>query len=159
MKSNYSIAVLPLRDISIQKDNEYFCDGISEEIISALSRIQGINVIARTSSFVFKNKKINIQEIGKKINAAYIIDGSINRYENKLRISVHLIKSENAFQVWSETWDREITDVFEIQDLIATEVVKRIHNEITFHINQNNYGLRKVDAYDLYLKAQHLLRI
>ncbi len=111
MISKYSIAVLPFVNMSPDKENEYFSDGISEEILNALSRLSGLHITARSSSFLFKNKNMDVREIGRKLNVALILEGSIRKSGNVVRITAQLIKAENGFHIWSETWDRELKNI------------------------------------------------
>ena len=111
-------------NISSDKENEYFSDGITEEIINALSKIDGIHVTARTSSFVFKNQQIDVKEIGRKLNVSLILEGSIRKSGNLVRITAQLVKVENGFHIWSDTWDRELKNIFIVQDEIAAIIAE-----------------------------------
>src|SRR5205085_3501291 len=106
-----SIAVLPFVDLSQAHDQEYFCDGISEEILDALAKVEGLRVVARTSSFSFKGKNPDVNEVATKLNVANVLEGSLRRSGNRVRITAQLI-ARDGFHLWSETYDRELQDVF-----------------------------------------------
>ena len=118
-----SIAVLPFLDLSETKDQEYFCDGMSEEIIDALAKVEGLRVVARTSSFSFKGKSVNAREVGKKLNVANVLEGSLRREGNRVRVTAELINARSGFHLWTETYDRELEDVFALQDEITRAIV------------------------------------
>src|SRR5256712_10878021 len=118
-----SIAVVPFLDLSQAKDQEYFCDGISEEILHALAKADGLRVVARTSSFSFKGKNANASEIGKKLNVENVLEGSLRREGNRIRITAELIDTRSGFHLWSENYDRELEDVFALQDEITRAIV------------------------------------
>src|SRR6266513_3935766 len=111
-----SIAVLPFLDLSQAKDQEYFCDGVSEEILHTLAKVEGLRVVGRTSSFSFKGMGIAASEVGKKINVENVLEGSLRRDGNRVRITAELINARNGFHLWTETYDREMEDVFALQD-------------------------------------------
>ena len=157
MISRYSIAVLPFLNISPDKENEYFSDGITEEIINALCRFGELHVTSRTSSFVFKNQNTDIREIGKKLNVYYLLEGSIRRSGGMVRITAQLVKSEDGFHLWSETWDRELKDIFILQDEIARIIAGRINSKIKLPIAHSEGIIENTDALDHYLKGQYLL--
>jgi adenylate cyclase len=121
-----SIAVLPFVDMSPQKDQEYFCDGITEELINRLSNIKELKVPARTSVFTFKGKADDIRDVGRKLDVQNVLEGSIRKEGNQLRITVQLVKASDSFHVWSETYDKELTKVFDIQDEIALAVADKL---------------------------------
>lgn len=156
MISKFSIAVLPFVNISPEQENEYFSDGISEEILNALSRLQGLHVTARTSSFAFKDQKIDVREIGRKLNVSLILEGSIRKSNEVVRITAQLIKVENGFHLWSETWDRELKDVFFIQDEIAAIIAEKINKDIQPASSVNDHVAEDPRAMDLYLRGKYL---
>ena len=121
-----SIAVLPFQDMSPENDQEYFCDGISEEIINALTRVERLKVIARTSAFAFKGKPMDIREIGKTLNVAYVLEGSTRKDGNKLRITAQLIRVQDGSHIWSETYNRDFRDIFSIQEEISLSIVDKL---------------------------------
>ena len=134
-----SIAVLPLENLSSDPENEYFSDGMSEEIINALSRINGLKVTARTSSFAFKGLKEDVRIIGNKLGVASVIEGSVRKAGKRVRITVQLIRTDNGFHIWSENFDRELADIFALQDEISLLVADKIrenfgHMEIGDHL-------------------------
>src|SRR5438445_11332884 len=118
-----SIAVVPFLDLSQAKDQEYFCDGISEEILDALAKVDGLRVVARTSSFSFKGKSTDVSEVGKKLNVENVLEGSLRREGNRVRITTQLINARNGFRIWSETYERELQGVFAMQDEITRSIV------------------------------------
>src|SRR6266496_4750983 len=115
VSSEKSIAVLPFVDLSQAKDQEYFCDGISEEILGALAKVEGLRVAARTSSFSFKGKNANAREVAKKLNVESILEGSLRRDGNRIRITAQLINGRDGFHRWSETYERELQGIFAVQ--------------------------------------------
>ncbi|MGQ1785425.1 helix-turn-helix domain-containing protein [Saccharicrinis sp. GN24d3] len=157
-KANKSIAVLPFVNMSPDVDNEYFSDGISEEIINALTRVEGLKVIARTSSFAFKGKNIDIRTIGKELGVATILEGSVRKSNNQVRITAQLINAADGVHLWSDNFDRQLTDIFQLQDevslLIADQVRGNVgHFDIQDHlVDQSTI---KVDAYELFLKGRY----
>src|SRR2546430_10712238 len=118
-----SIAVLPFVDLSQAKDQEYFCDGISEEILDALAKVDGLRVVARTSSFSFKAKNVDVGEVANKLNVENVLEGSLRREGNRIRITAQLINARDGFHLWSETYERELKDVFAVQDEITRSIV------------------------------------
>jgi TolB-like protein/Tfp pilus assembly protein PilF len=118
-----SIAVLPFINMSAEAENEYFCDGLSEELLNALSHIDGLKVAARTSSFSFKGKDTDISEIARKLGVRSVLEGSVRKSGNRIRISVQLANAEDGYHIWSERYDRELKDIFDIQDEITLAVV------------------------------------
>ena len=121
-----SVAVLPFANMSADPENEYFTDGMAEEIINALSKIQSLRVASRTSSFAFKGKNEDIGEIGRKLKVSTVLEGSVRKIGNKLRITAQLVNVADGYQLWSERYDREIEDVFAIQDDISQAIVKAL---------------------------------
>ncbi|MDM7994873.1 MAG: tetratricopeptide repeat protein [Acidobacteriota bacterium] len=156
MESRGSIAVLAFTDISSTKDQEYFCDGISEEIISNLLRIKGLRVSSRTSSFAFKGKSEDIRSIGRKLGVAAVLEGSVRKAEGRLRITAQLINVEDGCSLWSERYDRELKDIFVIQDEIARSIAATLKIALT---PRESSALGKapttdLDAYDYYLRGR-----
>jgi serine/threonine protein kinase/tetratricopeptide (TPR) repeat protein len=146
-----SIAVLPFVDLSQAKDQEYFCDGMSEEILNALAKVDGLRVVARTSSFSFKGKNANVSEVGKKLNVENVLEGSLRREGNRVRISAQLINARNGFHLWSETYERELQDVFALQDEITRSIVDAL--KLKLAISLPAHEQRNTEAYDLYLQG------
>src|SRR5437667_7556605 len=125
-----SIAVLPFVDMSQAKDQGYFSDGISEELLNLLSKIPQLKVAARTSSFSFKGKGVEIPEIARQLHVANVLEGSVRRSGEQLRITAQLIRAAEGYHLWSETYDRKMDDIFKIQDEIAGEVVKEMKEQL-----------------------------
>jgi serine/threonine protein kinase/tetratricopeptide (TPR) repeat protein len=155
MKWKSSIAVLPFVDLSQEQDQEYFCDGLAEELINALSKIRELRVVARTSAFAFKNKPEDVREIGKKLGVKTVLEGSVRKAGNRLRITVQLIDVGGAYHLWSERYDKETKDVFSIQDEIASAVVNNLKIEL---IGEEKVRLIKrytedLNAYSLFLEG------
>ncbi len=151
-----SIAVLPFADLSPQKDQEYFCDGMAEALLNALTNIKDLHVAARTSAFSFKGKEQDIREIGKKLNVKTVLEGSVRKANEQLRISVQLINIADGFQLWSKRYDRKIDDVFAIQDEIAQNIVQALRIELSEeekHILGKS-GTKDVQAYDFYIRGR-----
>lgn len=154
--SNESIAVLPFVNISKDEDNEYFSDGLTESLLHMLAQIPGLKVAARTSSFAFKGKNINIREIAKALQVAHVLEGSVQQVGNRVRITAQLIRAEDGFHVWSEIYDRTNDDIFAIQDEIAEKVGGALSVSLFGAKGGNKVaGVRteSTDAYDLYLQA------
>jgi TolB-like protein/tetratricopeptide (TPR) repeat protein len=152
-----SIAVLPFLDMSEKKDEEYFSDGLSEELIDLLAKTQGLEVIARTSSFYFKGRQATIGEIARTLNVANIIEGSVRKAGNTLRVTAQLIRARDGVNLWSETYDRDLKDVFMVQDDIARSVVDKL--KLTLMLNPADSGVRtqSTDAYNLFLQGRYFL--
>lgn len=148
-----SIAVLPFQDLSPKKDQEFFCDGMTEEIINVLSQLDWLKVIARTSAFMFKGSNEDMRDIGRKLGVAYLLEGSIRKSENRLRITAQLIHAENGMHKWSENFDRELDDVFIIQDEIALSIVENLKAKIRGSKRQAllKHSTENSDLYNLYL--------
>ncbi len=156
--TNKTIAVLPFVNLSSDAENEYFSDGITEEIINALAKIESLKVTSRTSSFFFKNKNIPIKEIGKELKVSIILEGSVRRAGNMVRITAQLIEAEQDFHFWSETWDRKLENIFEIQDEISLLIAEKLreqfgHFEIQEHLVKKQTDI--FNAYDYFLKARY----
>ena len=123
-----TIAVLPFLNLSQDENGDYFSDGLAEELLNVLFKIRGLKVAARTSAFSFKGKQTTIYEIGQILNVASVLEGSIRTAGDRVRISVQLVKVEDGFQLWSETYDRTMDDIFAVQDDIARSVVEEIRD-------------------------------
>ena len=121
-----SIAVLPFANMTSDKEKEYFSDGISEELLNLLAKIPQLKVAARTSSFSFKGKGVEIPEIARQLHVANVLEGSVRKSGDQLRITAQLIRAADGYHLWSETYDRKMDDIFKIQDEIAGEVVKEL---------------------------------
>jgi serine/threonine protein kinase len=146
-----SIAVLPFLDLSETKDQEYFCDGMSEEILEALAKVEGLRVVARTSSFSFKGKSVNAREVGEKLNVANVLEGSLRREGNRVRVTAELINARTGFHLWTETYDRQLEDVFALQDEITRSIVDAL--KIKLAVSLPVHEQRNIEVYDLYLQG------
>lgn len=162
ISSNKSIAVLPFVNMSVDPESEYFSDGITEEIINALTAVKGLKVIARTSSFAFKNKNIDIRIIGDKLGVSTILEGSVRQVKNKVRITAQLISTDDGTHFWSKNFDRDLNDIFALQDEISLLIADQIRENFG-HLNIQEYLIeaptQNIEAYNLYLKGryQHLM--
>ncbi|HEY0657582.1 MAG TPA: protein kinase, partial [Pyrinomonadaceae bacterium] len=150
-----SIAVLPFADMSADANNEYFCDGLAEEILNALAKIEDLKVAARTSAFSFKNKNVEVSRIGKTLNVKTVLEGSVRKSGSKLRITVQLINAADGYHLWSERYDREMRDIFDVQDEITLAVVDALKVKL---LGEEKADLLKrytdnTEAYELYLKG------
>jgi len=158
-KPEPSIAVLSFVDMSPQKDQEYFCDGMAEEIINALTKIRGLQVVARTSAFYFKGKDMDVREVGRMLDVETVLEGSVRKSGNRLRITAQFINVADGFHLWSERYDRVMEDVFEIQDEISLAIVEKL--EVALGVLERGPLVKpptdNLEAYDLYLRGRHLL--
>jgi len=154
-----SIAVLPFVDMSPQKDQEYFCDGITEELINRLSNVKELRVPARTSVFTFKGKTGDIREIGNKLHVKLVLEGSIRKADDQLRITAQLINIEDGYHLWSETYNRKLKDVFSIQDEISLAIVNALKLKLTSpeKTRITDHPIGNLNAYESYLKAMRQL--
>jgi serine/threonine protein kinase len=152
-----SIAVLPFRDLSSQKDQEYFCDGIAEELTNALVNVEGLTVAAVTSSFQFKGKDQDVRKIGEQLDVGTVLEGSVRKAGNRVRITCQLINVVDGYHLWSQTFDREMEDIFKIQDEISQAVVQAL--KIKLVASQKESLVRRypenLEAYNLYLKGRY----
>ncbi len=152
-----SIAVLAFTDMSPRKDQEYFCDGMAEEVMNALAQIPGLKVSARTSAFQFKGRENDIQTIGEKLGVGTVLEGSVRKSGSKLRVTAQLINVADGFHIWSHTYERELTDVFTIQDDLSRSIVQALEVELSGY-ETKTLTKRKptnVEAYNLYLKGRY----
>ena len=154
---DHSIAVLPFVDMSINKDQEYMSDGIAEELLNLLTKIPQLRVISRTSAFSFKDKNLKIADVARELKAAHILEGSIRKSANQVRITVQLIEARSDTHLWSETYDRTLDNIFDIQDEIATAVVAQL--KLTLLGETPTVDEIEPDAYALFLQARHLWRM
>jgi TolB-like protein/Tfp pilus assembly protein PilF len=151
-----SIAVLPFANMSDDPGNEYFSDGMTEEIINALTQLEGLRVAARSSSFAFKGKSPDVREVGTKLNVATALEGSVRKAGSRLRITAQLVNVADGYHLWSERYDREMEDVFAIQDDIARAIADRLQVTLAGDVAQQlvRPATENVEAYDLYLKGR-----
>jgi TolB-like protein/Tfp pilus assembly protein PilF len=156
--TNKSIAVLPFVNISSDKEQEYFSDGITEEILNLLASVKELKVAGRTSSFAFKGQNDDLRRIGDLLGVEHILEGSVRKSGATVRITAQLVQVEDGFHLWSDTYDRELTDVFAIQDEIATEILKQLKARLLDEEQQAIVSQRtNPEAYDLYLLAKQRL--
>lgn len=153
-----SVAVLPFLDMSENHDEEYFADGMSEELITTLSRIPELRIPARTSSFYFKGKQATISEIAKSLGVQYVLEGSVRKSGTMLRTTVQLIRASNGYHLWSQTYDRDLRDVLKVQDEIALAVVKALKLSLLSDSTKSTAPTVNPAAYSLYLQARFLER-
>ena len=150
-----SIAVLPFADMSEKKDQEYFADGMAEEIIDLLAKVPDLRVPARTSSFYFKGKQTKVPDIARELGVTNVLEGSIRRSGNRIRVTAQLVRADTGYHLWSETYDRPLDDIFNVQDDIANAVVQAL--QITLMggpLTRQKGGTQNLEAYQLYLRAR-----
>jgi TolB-like protein len=152
-----SVAVMPFTDLSPERDQEYFCEGMAEEIINALTQIEDLQVAARTSSFSFKGKNLDIREVGRNLNVDKVVEGSVRKSGARLRIAVQLINVEDGYHIWSFQFDREMQDIFTIQDEISLIIADRLKVKLIKAEKEKILKRYTQDheAYDLYLKGRY----
>ena len=155
-----SIAVLPFVNMSDDETQEYFCDGMSEEIINALTNVEGLRVIARTSAFLFKDKQKDIAEIGRKLNVETVLEGSVRKADNQLRITAQLINVADESHIWSDAYNRALEDVFAIQEEISLSIVEALKVKL---LKGEKAAIEKrltedTEAYDLYMMGQYFTK-
>ena len=154
-----SIAVLPFADMSPGRDQDYFCEGIAEELLNALARLDGLHVASRTSSFQFKGMAADIRELGRRLDVKTVLEGSVRKAGHRLRVTVQLINTSDGYHLWSERYDRDLEDIFAIQDEIAENVVRALRGVLT---ETDKQALQKapvahIEAYDYYLRGRQFL--
>ena len=158
--ADVSVAVLPFANMSPDPENEYFGDGMAEEIINALAKVPGLRVAARTSAFAFKGKNHDLRAVGDKLNVSAVLEGSVRRAGNRVRITTQLVNVHDGYQLWSDRYDRELVDIFAIQDEIATAIAS--HLAVTLRGRDAGVLVRpstsNLEAYELYLKARSLMK-
>lgn len=150
-----SIAVLPFTNFSSEAGNDYFSDGITEEIINALARIKDIQVASRTTVFSYKKVTKDIRDIGKELNVSYLLEGSVRKSGDRIRVTAQLINSDTGFHVWSESFDGELKDIFDVQDKIARKIADKLESSIALQKRNRIYqsSTENVDAYNFYLQG------
>ena len=146
------LAVLPFVNMSNDPDNEYFSDGIAEELINALAKIDGLQLTCRTSAFSFKGKNQDVRDIGKALNVSKVLAGSVRKSGNRVRINAELVNTADGYQIWSETFDRNLNDIFELQDEIASIIANRLREQLVTK-TESAEPSQNVAAYELYLKG------
>jgi serine/threonine-protein kinase len=152
-----SIAVLPFANMSADPENEYFCDGLAEELLNALAKVEGLKVAARTSAFAFKGGKANVGEIGLVLKVNSVLEGSVRKSGDRLRITVQLVDTSDGYHLWSERYDRQMEDIFDVQDEITLAVVGALKVKL---LGEDKAALLKrytdnTEAYELYLKGRY----
>ncbi len=154
-----SIAVLPFVNMSSDQEQEYFSDGISEEILNVLAQIPNLKVTSRSSAFSFKGKDIILSEVAQQLGVKHILEGSVRKAGNQLRITAQLIEAESDAHLWSETYDREINNIFQIQDEISQSIVEALKSKLNLNVDVVAMPAREIafEAYDLYLQGRQLL--
>src|SRR6266581_1468862 len=155
-----SVAVLPFVDLSAERDQEYLSDGVAEEILNVLTKVGGLHVPARTSCFAFRGTNVDAREIGRRLGVDALLEGSIRKAENRLRITVQLIDAQNGYRLWSERFDRELDDIFAIQDEIARHVVDTLGLSLTQREERRllKPATSNVPAYEFYLRGRKLFQ-
>jgi serine/threonine-protein kinase len=151
-----SIAVLPFANMSADKENEYFGDGLAEEVINALAHVPGLQVAGRTSSFLFRGKEIELAEVGRRLNVEHLLEGSVRRAGNRVRVTAQLIKVADGFHLWSERYDREWTDIFAIQDEITHAIASALRIKLSVDSPTPRRHTPNLRAYEVCLKARDL---
>src|SRR6478672_1506864 len=150
------LAVLPFANLSADPDNEYFSDGITEELLNALTKVDGLQVTSRTSAFAFKGKNNDIREIGIQLNVDRILEGSVRKAGNRVRITAQLINATDGYHIWSENYDRNLTDIFEVQDEISNIIANKCRENLTaknFEKKLVETSTQNIEAYTLFLKG------
>jgi TolB-like protein len=151
-----SVAVMPFADFSPNRDQEYFTDGVTEELINRLTHIEGLRVAGRTSSFAFKGKEVPADQIGRQLRVQAVIDGSVRREGENVRVTVELVDAQTSHVIWSEKYDRQVSGVFALQDEIATAIVDALKLQLAPsapELAKGERGTRNSLAHDLYLKG------
>ncbi|MCU0251291.1 MAG: protein kinase [Vicinamibacterales bacterium] len=152
-----SLAVLPFANLSADKENEYFGDGLAEDIIDALAHVPGLRVMARTSAFAFRGRDVDVREIGTRLNVEHVLEGSVRRSGNRIRVTAQLVMAGDGYPLWSQRFDREMTDVFAIQDEISQAIVEKLRVRLVADRPLVKRHTENVEAYNLYLKARYQL--
>lgn len=153
-----SVAVLPFINMSADPENEYFSDGITEEILNALTKVEGLLVTSRTSSFAFKGKNEDIRNIGKHLNVTRVIEGSVRKSGDRVRVTAQLINTTDGYHEWSETYDRNVKNIFEVQDEISRTIANKLHQKLSYtDVTQPlvKTATDNIEAYNLALKARY----
>ncbi|GMU95990.1 tetratricopeptide repeat protein [Ignavibacterium album] len=153
---NESIAVLPFVNMSRDPDNDFFSDGITEEILNALSKVEELKVTSRTSSFAFKGKNFDVREIGKQLGVRNLLEGSVRKVGNRVRITAQLVDTLDGYHKWSDTFDRDMNDIFQVQDEIASTIVNTLKKSLKIQTQQKplvKIPTTNIEAYQLFLKA------
>ncbi len=152
-----SIAVLPFANLSADKEQEYFCDGMTEELITALSALPGLRVAAHSSSFQFKGQALDIRKVGEQLNVETVLEGSVRKLGERLRVAAQLVNVSDGYHLWSERYDRRLDDVFEVQDEIARAIVEKLKVKLIGEPEAPlvKRGTANMEAYQLYLQGRY----
>jgi pentatricopeptide repeat protein len=156
--TNNRLAVLPFVNMSADPDNEYFSDGITEELLNALTRVEGLQVTSRTSSFAFKGKNTDIRDIAIQLNVDKVLEGSVRKAGNRVRITAQLINAADGYHIWSENYDRDLTDIFEVQDEISGIIANKLRENLAQKRHKEQLvktPTKNIKAYTYYLKGLH----
>ena len=156
-----SIAVLPFANMSGDPEQEYFADGITEDIITDLSKVSALSVIARNSVFTYKGKHADVQEVGRRFNVAYVLEGSVRKAGQRVRINAQLIDAKDGTHLWADRYDRDLTDIFSVQDEITKTIVEQLKVKL---LPQERKAIeaaptQNIDAYNYYLQGRHLYHL
>src|SRR5688500_2775872 len=152
------LAVLPFVNMSADPENEYFSDGITEELLNALTKVEGLQVTSRTSAFAYKGKHDDVRDIGIKLNVDKILEGSVRKAGNRVRITTQLINAADGYHIWSENYDRDLTDIFQVQDEISSIIANRLRENLSLAQKKEHLvkaSIQNITAYTLYLKGLH----
>jgi len=150
----HSIAVLPFVDLSEKHDQEYFADGMAEQVIDLLSKVSDLRVTARTSSFYFKGKAASVRDIARELSVAHLLEGSVRKSGDRIRVTTQLVRADNGYHIWSETYDRDLKDVFKVQDDIANKVVQGLQISLLGgRLTRSLGGTENLEAYQWYLRG------
>ena len=149
-----SVAVLPFLNMSADQENEYFSDGMTEELINALSNVTGLRVSSRTSSFVFKGKQVELREIARKLNVGAVVEGSVRKAGERVRVTAQLVNAADGYHLWSETYSRDLKDVFALQEELAREIANALEVKLISGDRITSQGTSDLEAYELYLKGR-----
>jgi serine/threonine protein kinase/Tfp pilus assembly protein PilF len=160
-KRGRSIAVLPFADLSPEKDQGYFCDGIAEEIINSLTKIKDLSVVARTSAFFFRDTNMDVREVGRRLNVETILEGSVRKAGNRLRITAQLVDVADGYHLWSERYDRNLEDIFAIQDEVTAAIIENLKLSLVAHEKEAvlKRSTTDLEAHNLYLKGMYFNRM
>ncbi len=150
--------MLPFANLSADKENEDLSDGLAEDIIDALAQVPGLRVMARTSAFAFRGKEQDVREIGARLNVEHILEGSVRRAGTRIRVTAQLVKASDGYHLWSQRFDREMTDVFVIQDEISQAIVENLRVRLTGDRPLVKPRTDNVEAYHLFLRGRHCVR-
>src|SRR5437868_1178599 len=150
-----SVAVLPFVNMSAAKNDEYFSDGITEEVINALANVEGLRVVSRTSAFAYKNRNLSVRQIGEELAVSTVLEGSIRREGNALRLTAQLINAADGYHIWSKTYDRELKNVFAVENELATSIADALRPKLLKQSSLVPMATQNSEAHDLYLKGRH----